>query len=154
MSVLNLVGRAELQRTVVLVVALLVTAGATNASAREFRAADIRNEVFHSRQPGGENEILEQTRTGAIDLNRQNVHRRHDVAKQRRIGGAHTVELPYGQMLTGLATRLTDGAGNDWPSIVTDIDNKPFEPAMTGVCATAQRDPASAPLIEPIRKVE
>ena len=92
-------GRAELQRTVVLVVALLVTAGSTAAFAREFRAADTQNEdyptvqalrfmggqitertggrheikVFHSRLLGEEKETLEQTRAGAIDLNRTNV---------------------------------------------------------------------------------
>ena len=92
-------GRAELQRRVVLVVALLVTAGSTGAFAREFRVADTQNEdyptvqalrfmgrqisersggrleikVFHSRQLGEEKETLEQTRAGAIDLNRTNV---------------------------------------------------------------------------------
>jgi TRAP-type C4-dicarboxylate transport system substrate-binding protein len=137
--------------------------------------------------------------------------------------------LPYGQVLTGLATRLIDGAENNWPSfvttdhykyagyygltehtmspevlimsqkawqglsaeertifreaalqsshfmrerwktleaqsrhkaeavgvtIVTDIDRKPFEAAMAGIYAKAQRDPAAAELIERIRKVE
>ncbi len=38
--------------------------------------------------------------------------------------------------------------------IVTDIDKKPFEAAMAGIYARAQRDPASARLIERIRKVE
>ena len=38
--------------------------------------------------------------------------------------------------------------------IVTDIDRKPFEAAMTGIYARTQRDPASAKLIERIRKVE
>ena len=96
---MNVFGRAELQRTVVGVVALLVTAGSTAAFAREFRAADTQNEayptvqalrfmgrqisersggrpeikVFHSRQFGEEKETLEQTCAGAIDLNRTNV---------------------------------------------------------------------------------
>ena len=39
-------GRAELQRTVVLVVALLLTAGSMTAFAREFRAADTQNEDY------------------------------------------------------------------------------------------------------------
>lgn len=82
-----------------LVVALLLTAVSTGASAREFRAADTRNEddptvqplrhmgslvaefssgrhvirVYHSRQLGEENEALVQTRIGAIDLNHANV---------------------------------------------------------------------------------
>src|SRR5260370_11566332 len=33
--------------------------------------------------------------------------------------GVEPVELPYGQVLTGLATGLIDGAENNWPSFVT-----------------------------------
>jgi len=33
--------------------------------------------------------------------------------------GAQAVELPYGQVQTGLATGLIDGAENNWPSYVT-----------------------------------
>jgi TRAP-type C4-dicarboxylate transport system substrate-binding protein len=33
--------------------------------------------------------------------------------------GAEPVELPYGQALTGLATKLIDGAENNWPSFAT-----------------------------------
>ena len=33
--------------------------------------------------------------------------------------GAQPVELPYGQVETGLATGLVDGAENNWPSFVT-----------------------------------
>jgi TRAP-type C4-dicarboxylate transport system substrate-binding protein len=91
--------RADLSRTAALVVALFLTATATGAVAREFRAADTRNEdyptvqalrymgrlvaertggrhrirVFHSRQLGEEKETIEQTRVGAIDLNRTKV---------------------------------------------------------------------------------
>ena len=326
--------RAEIQRTVVLVVALLVTAGSTAALAREFRAADTQNEdyptvlalrfmgrqiaersggrheikVFHSRLLGEEKETLEQTRAGAIDLNRTNValignmipsmnvlalpflfrsiehmqkvldgpigteilgsfepygfvglafydsgarsiynsvrpirsladvkglrirvQQSEQMSEMMRALGATPVEIPYGQVLTGLATRLIDGAENNWPSFVTtghykhaghytltdhtmspevlvmslkawetltpddrkifreearrssqfmrekwrdlelqsrkqaesagvviiaDIDRKPFEAAMTCIYARAQRDPASAQLIERIRKVE
>ena len=90
---------AGLSRTVTVVAALLLTAFATNAPAREFRAADTQSEdyptvqalrfmgrlieektqgrlqirVFHSRQLGEEKETIEQTRAGAIDLNRTNV---------------------------------------------------------------------------------
>src|SRR3954454_9961906 len=82
-----------------LVLALFLTAASTGAFAREFRAADTQNEsyptvqalyymgsliaersggrhqikVFHTRQLGEEKETLEQTRVGAIDLNRTNV---------------------------------------------------------------------------------
>src|SRR5258708_15741809 len=91
--------RADLSRTVALVVALFLTAVSTSAVAREFRAADTQSEdyptvqalhymghliaensggrlqikVFHSRQLGEEKENIEQTRAGAIDLNRTNV---------------------------------------------------------------------------------
>jgi TRAP-type C4-dicarboxylate transport system substrate-binding protein len=36
----------------------------------------------------------------------------------RSLGG-EPVALPYGQVLTGLAMRLIDGAENNWPSFVT-----------------------------------
>jgi tripartite ATP-independent transporter DctP family solute receptor len=216
--------RADLPRTLTLVVALLLTLAPTSVFTREFRAADTQNEdyptvqalrfmghlvaersggrlqirVFHSRQLGEEKETIEQTRAGAIDLNRTNValignfvpamnvlampflfrsieHMQkvldgpigneilnsfepfgfvglafydsgarsiynsvrpvHSLAdlKGLRIRvqqselmadmikalGAEPVELPYGQVLTGLATRLIDGAENNWPSFVT-----------------------------------
>ena len=216
--------RADLSRTITLVVALFLTAVSTGVSAREFRAADTQNEdyptvqalhymgslvaersggrhqikVFHSHQLGEEKETLEQTRVGAIDLNRTNValigtivpamnvlampflfrsieHQQkvldgpigneilasfepygfvglvfydsgarsiynsvrpiHSMADFRglrvrvqqseqmsemiRALGAEPVELPYGQVLTGLTTKLIDGAENNWPSFVT-----------------------------------
>ncbi len=33
--------------------------------------------------------------------------------------GAEPIALPYGQVLTGLATQLIDGAENNWPSYVS-----------------------------------
>ncbi len=33
--------------------------------------------------------------------------------------GAEPIELPYGQVLTGLSTKLIDGAENNWPSYVS-----------------------------------
>ena len=94
-----MLSRAEIQRTGVVFVALLLAMCATGAFAREFRAADTQAEdyptvqalrymgvliaertggrhevkVFHSRQLGEEKETIEQTRAGAIDLNRTNV---------------------------------------------------------------------------------
>jgi tripartite ATP-independent transporter DctP family solute receptor len=193
------------------------------AGARDFRAADTQTEdyptvqalvfmdqlvnektggrhrirVFHSRQLGEEKETIEQTRVGAIDLNRTNVaplgsfvpeanvlalpflframdHLYRvldgsigaDVLKSFEpygfIGltfydsgarsiynsvrpvqsladlkglrirvqqsdlmiatvkalGAEPVAMPYGQVLTGLTTKLVDGAENNWPSYV------------------------------------
>jgi tripartite ATP-independent transporter DctP family solute receptor len=216
--------RADLSRTAALVVALLLTLAATGVVAREFRAADTQNEdyptvqalrymgrliaertggrhqirVFHSHQLGEEKETIEQTRAGAIDLNRTNValignfvpamnvlampflfrsiEHQHKVldgpigteilnsfepygfvglafydsgarsiynsvrpvrsiadirglrirvqqselmSDMIRALGAEPVELPYGQVLTGLATKLIDGAENNWPSFVT-----------------------------------
>nr|WP_191093492.1 TRAP transporter substrate-binding protein [Bradyrhizobium campsiandrae] len=216
--------RAELSRTGVIFVALLLAICATNAAAREFRAADTQTEdyptvqalrymgaliaertkgrheikVFHSRQLGEEKETIEQTRAGAIDLNRTNValignfvpamnvlampflfrsiehmqkvldgpvgseildsfepygfvglafydsgarsiyngvrpvrsiadlkglrirvQQSELMSQMIRALGAEPVELPYGQVLTGLATRLIDGAENNWPSFVT-----------------------------------
>jgi tripartite ATP-independent transporter DctP family solute receptor len=217
--------RADLPRTVAVVVALLLTAAApTRAFAREFRAADTQNEdyptvqalrymgslisdrtngrlqirVFHSNQLGEERETIEQTRVGAIDLNRTNValigsfvpamnvlampflfrsvehlqkvldgpigaeilgsfepygfvgltfydsgarsiynsvrpvraladmkglrirvQQSELMSDMVRALGAEPVELPYGQVLTGLSTRLIDGAENNWPSFVT-----------------------------------
>ncbi len=207
-----------------MVVALLLTGVTPSVWAREFRAADTQNEdyptvealrymgrliaersggrhqirVFHSRQLGEEKETIEQTRVGAIDLNRTNVapigafvpamnvlampflfrsieHMQkvmdgpigtsildsfepygfvgltfydsgarsiyNSVRPVRTIAdmkglrlrvqqselmsdmikalGADPIELPYGQVRTGLATKLIDGAENNWPSFVT-----------------------------------
>jgi tripartite ATP-independent transporter DctP family solute receptor len=326
--------RADLPRTVALVVALLLTAASTSALAREFRATDTQNEdyptvqalrymgrliadrtngrlqirVFHSNQLGEEKETIEQTRVGAIDLNRTNValigtfvpatnvlampflfrsieHLQkvldgpigteilnsfepygfvgltfydsgarsiyNNVRPVRSLAdmkgmrirvqqsalmsemikalGAEPIELPYGQVLTSLSTHLVDGAENNWPSFVTtghykyagfytltrhtmspevlvmslkawqsltpedqrlfreaaakssqfmhekwkdleeksrqqavaagvivveDFDRKPFEAAMATIYEKAQRDPATAALIERIRNVE
>lgn len=194
------------------------------SQAREFRAADTQTadyptvqalmymgaliaqrtggrhsiRVFHSHQLGEEKETIEQTRVGAIDINRTNVapfgalvpvanvlalpflfrskdhlHKVIDgpigedildsfapqgfagltyydsgarslyndvrpvrtpadmkglririqqsdlMADMIRALGAEPIELPYGQVITGLTTRLIDGAENNWPSYVT-----------------------------------
>jgi tripartite ATP-independent transporter DctP family solute receptor len=322
------------QRIVVIVTALSLSAASAVAVAREFRAADTQAEdyptvqalrfmssviaqrsggrdqirVFHSRQLGEEKETIEQTRVGAIDLNRTNgalignlvpamnvlampflfrsiehlrkvldgpigseilnsfepygfvglafydsgarsiynsvrpirtiadmkglrlrVQQSELMSDMIRALGAEPVELPYGQVITGLATKLIDGAENNWPSfvttdhykfagyytltehtmspevlvmsrkaweslsaddqnlfrdaalqsnlfmreiwkdleqrsrqraeaagvtLVTDFDRKPFETAMAGIYAKAQRNPIAAKLIERIRKLE
>jgi tripartite ATP-independent transporter DctP family solute receptor len=216
--------RAGLSRTAIMFAALLLTAVTTSASAREFRAADTQNgdyptvqalrfmgrlieektsgrlqiRVFHSRQLGEEKETIEQTRAGAIDLNRTNValigtfvpsmnvlampflfrsidhlqkvldgpigdeilgsfepygfvglafydsgarsiynsvrpirsiadmkglrlrvQQSELMSDMIRALGAEPIELPYGQVNTGLATKLIDGAENNWPSFVT-----------------------------------
>src|SRR6202158_2261020 len=219
--------RADLSRNgtiAAIVVALCLTAVSTSAVAREFRAADTQNEdyptvqalrymgrlieersggrhqirVFHSRQLGEEKQTIEQTRVGAIDLNRTNgvlignfvpamnvlampflfrsiehlqkvldgpigneilgsfepygfvglsfydpgarsvynsirpirsiadlkglrlrVQQSELMSDMIKALGAEPIELPYGQVLTGLATKLIDGAENNWPSFVT-----------------------------------
>src|SRR5438093_10500539 len=84
---------------------------ASTAAAREFRAADIQEEnyptvealrymdqlvtertagrhrirVFHSRQLGEESQTIEQTRVGAIDLDRINVGAISDVAPELKV---------------------------------------------------------------------
>src|SRR5436305_9882149 len=218
------VSSRSVQRALAIVAALWLTAAASIVAAREFRAADTRAEdyptvqalrlmgsmiaersggrdqirVFHSRQLGEEKETIEQTRAGAIDLNRTNgalignfvpamnvlampflfrsaehlqkvldgpigneilnsfepygfvglafydsgarsiynsvrpIHSLTDIKGLRlrvqqsqlmsdmvRALGAEPVELPYGQVITGLATKLIDGAENNWPSFVT-----------------------------------
>ncbi|HEV7599256.1 MAG TPA: TRAP transporter substrate-binding protein [Bradyrhizobium sp.] len=329
-----LVFSRAVQRIVVIVTALSLSAASAVAVAREFRAADTQAEdyptvqalrfmssviaqrsggrdqirVFHSRQLGEEKETIEQTRVGAIDLNRTNgalignlvpamnvlampflfrsiehlrkvldgpigseilnsfepygfvglafydsgarsiynsvrpirtiadmkglrlrVQQSELMSDMIRALGAEPVELPYGQVITGLATKLIDGAENNWPSfvttdhykfagyytltehtmspevlvmsrkaweslsaddqnlfrdaalqsnlfmreiwkdleqrsrqraeaagvtLVTDFDRKPFETAMAGIYAKAQRNPIAAKLIERIRKLE
>jgi len=210
-------------RAIALVWAAAVLAAAPSYG-REFRAADTQSEdyptvqalnymgkliaertggrhqikVFYSRQLGEEKETIEQTRAGAIDLNRTNVapigefvplanvlampflfrsvDHLHEVldsaigqeildsfaphgfigltyydsgarsiydsvrpiksiadmknlkirvqqsdlmVKMIKALGAEPIAMPYGQVLTGLATKLIDGAENNWPSFVT-----------------------------------
>jgi tripartite ATP-independent transporter DctP family solute receptor len=211
-------------RIVTIASTLWLAAASTAAVAREFRAADTQAEdyptvqalrlmgsmiaersggrdqirVFHSRQLGEEKETIEQTRAGAIDLNRTNgalignyvpamnvlalpflfrsvdhlqkvldgaigdeilnsfepfglvgltfydsgarsiytnvrpvrtiadmkglrlrVQQSELMSDMVKALGAEPVELPYGQVITGLATKLIDGAENNWPSFVT-----------------------------------
>lgn len=157
-----------------------------------------RIQVFHSRQLGEEKETIDQTRAGAVDINRVNVapvgsfvpeatvltlpflfrsiEHLHNVldgpigqdilasfephgfiglafydsgarsiynavrpvrtpsdmkglrirvqqsemaVEMIKLLGAEPIELPYGQVLTGLTTKLIDGAENNWPSYVS-----------------------------------
>ena len=218
------VSSRSVQRIVVILTALTLAMAPMPAATREFRAADTQAEdyptvqalrlmgrmiaersggrdqirVFHSRQLGEEKETIEQTRAGAIDLNRTNgalignfvpamnvlampflfrsidhlqkvldgpigneilnsfepfgfvgltfydsgarsiynnvrpvrsvddirglrlrVQQSELMSDMVRALGAEPVELPYGQVITGLATKLIDGAENNWPSFVT-----------------------------------
>jgi tripartite ATP-independent transporter DctP family solute receptor len=219
---MSLISHENFGRLAGLLIAAMVAVPA--AQGREFRVADTQSEdyptvqalqrmareveertggrhrirVFHSRQLGEEKETIEQTRVGAIDLNRTNVaplgslissanvlslpflfrsfdhlHRvlDHAVGEEILAGfqrhgfvgltyydsgarsiyntvrpvrtladmkglrirvqqsdlmmgmikalGAEPIELPYGQVLTGLQAKLIDGAENNWPSYVS-----------------------------------
>jgi tripartite ATP-independent transporter DctP family solute receptor len=50
---------------------------------------------------------------------RLRVQQSEQMSEMIRSLGAEPVELPYGQVLTELTTRLIDGAENNWPSFVT-----------------------------------
>jgi TRAP-type C4-dicarboxylate transport system substrate-binding protein len=154
--------RVAVSRIIALAVALSIGAIPTAAMAREFRAADTQIEdyptvqallfmgrliseksggrhrirVFHSRQLGEERETIEQTRAGAIDLNRANV-----ALMGSFVPAMNVLAMPF--LFRSIEHLL-----------VTDFDRKPFETAMAGLYAQAQRDPATAELIERIRKVE
>jgi TRAP-type C4-dicarboxylate transport system substrate-binding protein len=121
--------------------------------------------VFHSHQLGEEKQTIEPIDAGAIDLNRSNgaligtfVPAMNGLAMPflfRSIEHLQKVlDVPIGNAIlnrfepygfAGLAAGVT---------IVTDFDRKPFEAAMAGIYAKAERDPATAELIERIRKVE
>jgi TRAP-type C4-dicarboxylate transport system substrate-binding protein len=55
------------------------------------------------------------------DLNglRLRVQQSEQMSDMMRAPGASPVELPYSQVLTGLGTKLIDGAENNRPSFVT-----------------------------------
>jgi tripartite ATP-independent transporter DctP family solute receptor len=115
-------------------VAFAVGAPLTGASAREFRAADIQEEnyptvqalmymdklvtertggrqrirVFHSRQLGEESQTIEQTRVGAIDLDRINVAAIGDVAPVLNI-----LALPFLFRSIDHLYKVIDGAVGD-----------------------------------------
>src|SRR3954453_7256078 len=129
------VSSRSVQRIVAIVTALSLTAASTLAVAREFRAADTQAEdyptvqalrlmgnmiaersggrdqirVFHSRQLGEEKETIEQTRAGAIDLNRINVAPIASFAPE-----ANVLVLPFLFRSVDHLHRVLDGAiGND-----------------------------------------
>ncbi|MEK9283224.1 TRAP transporter substrate-binding protein DctP [Bradyrhizobium sp. ISRA432] len=144
-----MLSRAELSRTGVIFVVLLFAICATEAFAREFRAADTQSEdyptvqalrymgaliaertngrheikVFHSRQLGEEKETIEQTRAGAIDLNRINV-----ALIGNFVPAMNVLAMPFLFRSIEHMQKVTD---------------RPIG-----------RDPAAAALIERIRKVE
>ncbi|WP_424601944.1 TRAP transporter substrate-binding protein DctP [Bradyrhizobium sp.] len=89
----------------------------TNVLAREFRAAGLAfydsgaRSVYNSVRP-----IRSIADMKGLRLRVQQSELMSDMIKAL---GAEPVELPYGQVLTGLATKLIDGAENNWPFFVT-----------------------------------
>jgi hypothetical protein len=121
--------RADLSRTMTLVVALLLTVDSTGAFAGGCRAANTEGErdpsaersggrlqvlAFHSRQFGAGTETLKQNRAGTFDLNPANV------------------------ALIGTMVPI----------------NAPVEAAAGGIYVRSQRDPQVAQLIGRIRNVK
>jgi TRAP-type C4-dicarboxylate transport system substrate-binding protein len=121
--------RADLSRTMTLVVALFLTAASTSAFAREFRATDPTVQAL-------------------LDMGSK-------VAE--RSGGRHQINVNHSHQLdeeTEALERLRKQAEAAGVKIVTDVDRKPFEAAIAGLHTKAQRDPAVAQLIERICKVK
>jgi TRAP-type C4-dicarboxylate transport system substrate-binding protein len=103
--------RASLSRTAATVAALFLTATAS-AAAREFRDADTRNEDYPTVQaPRYMSRMIAEHSGGRHGL-RPRVQQSELMSDMSRAPGADPVELPYGQVLTGLATRPIDGAEN------------------------------------------
>jgi TRAP-type C4-dicarboxylate transport system substrate-binding protein len=130
--------RADLSRTVALVVALCLAAASTSAVAREFRAADTQSEDYPTVQAlQYMGRLIAESSSGLLQIrvfhysvrpvrsladmkgSRLRVQQSALVSDMNRALGAEPVELPYGQVLTGPATKLNDGAENNWPSFVT-----------------------------------
>jgi len=140
--------RADLSRTMEIMVALYLSAAITGTVACEVRTADRQNkkhsavEALH--HMGGL--VSEQTGAIAIDIKRSNaallsplptrsshfMHQRRNDLKNRSRGVAQAEDV----------------------TIVTDFHRKPFEAAMYAIYASAQHIPAASAMIEHFRKVE
>jgi len=116
--------RAHLSRTMMLVVALLLTAVSMSASAREFRGADTQSEAYP---------MVQAPRVREAAMRPSRVMR---------------------EKWKDLEDRLREQAGAAGAKIAPDFDRKPFEAAMAGIYGKARRGPATVQLIDRIRKVE
>jgi TRAP-type C4-dicarboxylate transport system substrate-binding protein len=139
--------RADLSRTVALVVALFLTAVPTSAVAREFRAADTQDMIKalgaeHAMSP----EVLVTSRRAWESLSDED----RKIFREAAVRSSQLMRAKW-KDLEERSRRHAEAAG---VTIVTDLDRKPFQAAMTGIYAKAQSDPAAAELIERIRKVE
>jgi len=136
------VGTIDLNRTNVALVGTFVPATNVLAMPFLFRSIEhlqkvldgpIGNEILNSFEPygfvglafydSGARSIYNSVRPirSLADLKglRIRVQQSELMAEMIRAFGAEPVQMPYGQVLTGLATRLIDGAENNWPSFVT-----------------------------------
>lgn len=164
--------RADLSRTVALVVALSLTAVSTSASAREFRAADTQNENYPTVQApssisrpiaekSGRHEPYGFVGLAFYDSGARSIY--------NRVRPVQSLSAEDGTIFREAAIRSSQLMREKWKdleersrlkakdagvTIMTDFDRKPFEGAMAGIYAKAQRDPAAAEPIERIREVE
>ena len=107
-----------------LVVAPLLTAVSTSASAREFRGADTQIEAYP---------MVQAPRVREAAMRPSRVMR---------------------EKWKDLEDRLREQAGAAGAKIAPDFDRKPFEAAMAGIYGKARRGPATVQLIDRFRKVE
>ena len=119
--------RADVSRAVALVVALSLTAVSTSVDAREFHAAGPQSKDHPTVQ-------ALRYMDGIVAGKRGDRHQ-IPVFHPRQPGEENET---VGQRSAG----------------AIDLDRKPFEAAMSGTAAGAQRDGAAARLIERIRKLE
>ena len=144
--------RAHLSRTVALVVALSLTAVSTGAVAREIRAADTRSEVYPAAQALHCMSRVSAEKSGGRRIRAQQSESMSDMIRGL---GADPFELPYGQVLTGLATKPVNGAENNRPSFVTtDHDRHAGYDTLAAHTISPEAPVMSAQPIERIRKVE
>ena len=146
--------RADLSRTAI-VAALSLTAISASAVAREFRAADTQTEDYPTVQAlnymgrlvaeksGGQIRAFHSHQLGLSIEDRK-------IFRDAAIQSSQFMREKWG----ALEEQSRQQAKSAGVTVVTDIDRKPFEAAMSGIYAKAQRDPAAAELIERIRKVE
>jgi TRAP-type C4-dicarboxylate transport system substrate-binding protein len=164
--------RADLSRTVALVVALSLTAVSTSASAREFRAADTRNENYPTVQApfyigrliaekSGGHEPYGFVGLAFYDSGARSIYNRVRPvqslsAEDRTIFREATIRSSQfrREKWNDLEERSRLKAKEAGVTIMTNFDRKPFEAAMAGIYARAHRDPAAAEPIQRIRKVE
>jgi TRAP-type C4-dicarboxylate transport system substrate-binding protein len=122
--------RADISRTVAIVVALAWTAVSASAVARQFGAIDPQSEDYPT--------ILALHYMGGVVAQQS--------GSRRRIRAFHSLQ--------DLEARSNRQAQAIAVTIAADFDSKPFEAGMAGIYPNARRDPAAAHSLERNRKVE